>query len=110
MRWRLIPHGWLSLGTPVPVVEQVATTGTGGVNSRVAATATLVYVPGGITSTQRSLVWVDRQGREEPIRLPQLTTTGHIYRPMARVLRSPSLALKVRMFGCPIWDAVHRAE
>ena len=58
------------VGTPVPVVEQVSTTGTGGVNAVVAANATLVYVPGDITATQRSLVWVDRQGREEPIRLP----------------------------------------
>ena len=58
------------VGTPVPVVEQVATTGAGGVNAVVAANATLVYVPGDITAVQRSLVWVDRQGREEPIRLP----------------------------------------
>ena len=32
---------------------------------------TLVYVPGGVQATAaRTLVWVDRQGREEPLKAP----------------------------------------
>ena len=59
------------VGTPVPVLEQVVTTASGGVDVAVAANGTLVYVPGrGAAGVQRSLVWVDRMGREEPLVAP----------------------------------------
>jgi serine/threonine-protein kinase len=59
------------VGTPVPVLNQVVTTGGGAVDVAVAANGTLVYVPGrGGVGTQRSLVWVDRMGREEPVVAP----------------------------------------
>ena len=63
-------------GTPRPVVpDVVTTTGTlgGGVDSVVAADGTLVYVHGvGVSAGggPRTLVWVDRQGRETPIAAP----------------------------------------
>ena len=57
-------------GTPVPVVPQVATTVSGGVDAVVAGDGTLAYVSGGAATTQRTLVWVDRQGRETPIPAP----------------------------------------
>ena len=66
--------GTLSVvGTPVPVLEQVTMTGNGGVDAVVADNGTLVYVAGGVsgaTGPQRSLVWVDRTGREEPLPAP----------------------------------------
>jgi serine/threonine-protein kinase len=49
------------VGTPVPVVEEVFTTGTGGVDAVVAANGTLVYVAAN-TATARSLVWIGRDG------------------------------------------------
>jgi len=52
----------------VPVVEQVMTFGTGAGLFEISRSGTLVYVPGGGTSgtgTPRSLVWVDRRGKEE---------------------------------------------
>ena len=58
---------------PVPVVEQVMAAPTGEANFAVSRGGTLVYVPGGLgtqTVTPRSLVWVNRQGREEPIKAP----------------------------------------
>ena len=59
------------VGTPVPVLEQVVTTGEGAVDVAVAATGTLVYVPGrGAARAARSLVWADRMGREEPVPAP----------------------------------------
>ena len=62
------------VGTPVPVLEQVVTTGDGAVDVAVAANGTLVYVPGrGGAGAQRSLVWVDRMGREEPLAAPVRT-------------------------------------
>jgi len=64
------------LGDPVPVVEQVMTAGTGAANFSVSRHGTLVYVPGGAVSQgrgTRSLVWVTRQGREQPIAAPPRT-------------------------------------
>jgi serine/threonine-protein kinase len=60
-------------GTPVPVVSDVVTTNNGGVDAVVASDGTLAYVSGGgVTgpSAARTLVWVDRQGRETSIPAP----------------------------------------
>jgi len=58
-------------GTPVPVIPDVVTTNTGGVDAVVAGDGTLAYVSGsGVLGAQRTLVWVDRQGRETPIPVP----------------------------------------
>jgi serine/threonine-protein kinase len=61
------------LGEPVSVVEQVMTAATGAANFSVARNGTLAYVMGGVAASSsgtRSLVWVTRQGREEPIEAP----------------------------------------
>ncbi len=61
-------------GGPVPLVEGVADAGTttGAVQFSVAATGSLVYVPGG-SGAGWSLVWVDRDGQEEAISIePQV--------------------------------------
>jgi eukaryotic-like serine/threonine-protein kinase len=56
-------------GTPTTVLSHVATLTTGTAEFDVARDGTLVYVPGGPgISPSRSLVWVDRQGREEPVK------------------------------------------
>ena len=58
----------LAVGSdPVPVVEAVTTLGTGAAEFSVSRTGALVYVPGGATGGARSLVWVTRQGHEEPL-------------------------------------------
>jgi serine/threonine-protein kinase len=57
-------------GTPVPVVPEVMTTSTGSVDAVVAGDGTLAYVSGRVAGTSRTLVWVDRQGRETPIPAP----------------------------------------
>jgi eukaryotic-like serine/threonine-protein kinase len=57
-------------GTPVPVVPDVVTTPGGGVDAVVAGDGTLAYVSGSMAGTLRTLVWVDRQGRETPIPTP----------------------------------------
>ncbi len=69
-------------GPSVTVVPEVITTFNGGVDAVVAANGTLAYVPGS-ERTPRTLVWVDREGRETPIPvpprpylLPALTTDG----------------------------------
>jgi len=60
-------------GDPVPVVEGVSTAPTGEAQYAVARNGTLIYVPGTtntVAGPQFSLVWVNRQGREEPIGAP----------------------------------------
>ncbi len=63
------------LSDPVPVLEQVTTLGTGAADFRVSQNGTLVYVPGTLNGggAARSLVWVNRQGREEPTNAPPRT-------------------------------------
>jgi serine/threonine-protein kinase len=59
-------------GTPVPVVPDVVTTRLGSADAVVAGDGTLAYVSGGVVGlgAPRTLVWVDRQGRETPIPAP----------------------------------------
>ena len=62
-------------GTPVSVLPRVMTTTFGAGNYAVAADGTLVYVdmPGTASSagfSDRTLVWVDRAAREEPLAAP----------------------------------------
>jgi serine/threonine-protein kinase len=64
-------------GDAVPVAEQVTTLGNGAGQFALAHNGTLVYVPGGAVGgiAPRSLVWVNRQGREDPIKAPPRTYT-----------------------------------
>ena len=57
-------------GDPVPVVDKVWTGGGGAANYGISRAGTFVYVPQG-APRQRSLVWVDRSGKETPLSLPQ---------------------------------------
>jgi serine/threonine-protein kinase len=59
------------VGTSIPVVPQVLTTARGAADAVLARDGTLVYVSGNAgTGAERTLVWVDRQGRETPIGAP----------------------------------------
>ena len=63
-------------GTAVTMLPLVSTMGVGGAalagNFAIANDGTLVYVdlPGGVTTNARTLVWVDRTGKEEAIDAP----------------------------------------
>jgi len=57
-------------GNPVAVLPQIAVTQFGAVNFDVATDGTLLYVPGGAQEAARSIVWVDREGHEEPTKVP----------------------------------------
>jgi serine/threonine-protein kinase len=60
------------VGAPTPVVPDVLRTATGGGNFSVAGDGTFVYIPrsSAPSTPQRSLVWVDRLGRETAINAP----------------------------------------
>jgi Tol biopolymer transport system component len=60
-------------GNPVGVIEGVVTKASGAVSAHMAADGSLVYVAGTASTARRSLVWVDRQGREEEIKVPPRT-------------------------------------
>jgi hypothetical protein len=65
------PQRLLVTGPPVPMVEEVLQTATdGAAQYTVSATGSLVYVRGNPRAAPSSLVWVDRQGREQPLRAP----------------------------------------
>jgi len=58
---------------PIPVVSQVRTLNSGAAQFDVSRNGTLVYMPGssdGVAGVGRSLVWVDRSGREQRINAP----------------------------------------
>src|SRR5262249_7938570 len=57
-----------TVGPPIPVLSQVVTTADGAADFDISEDGTLVYVTGGVQSIARSLFWVDRQGREEPLK------------------------------------------
>ena len=60
-----------TIGAAAVVVPQVVTLPTGVAEFDIARDGTLAYVArGGTRAAPRTLVWVDRQGREEPIAAP----------------------------------------
>ena len=71
-------------GTAVPVVEGVLQSAiSGAAQYSLSGTGSLVYVPGSIQADQRKLVWVTRNGAEQPIaaparayRIPRLSPDG----------------------------------
>jgi serine/threonine-protein kinase len=69
---RFDPNRLETHGTAVPVLPQLAVTGNGAGDFAVAGDGTLVYVnaPGSLGATERTLVWVDRTGKKEPISTP----------------------------------------
>jgi serine/threonine protein kinase len=67
-------------GGQVPIVEGVAY----GFHYAVSDSGTLVYIPGqrsAVPSNQRTLVWVDRKGKEEPLTAPPNNYVGPRFSP-----------------------------
>ena len=58
-------------GTPIPILEGVLVTGGGASQFTFSNDGSLIYAQGGEATgaTQRTLVWVDREGREDPLGL-----------------------------------------
>ena len=62
------------VGTPVPVVDRVITKTTGGADFAVSRNGSLLYASGDPVTPVDTFAWVDRDGREEAIRVPP-----HVY-------------------------------
>jgi serine/threonine-protein kinase len=57
-------------GEPVPLLQGVNMRGGGNSDFAVAKNGTVAYLPGGSALATRTLAWVDRNGREEPLTAP----------------------------------------
>ncbi len=57
-------------GEAVPVVENVQGSSFGAAQYSISATGSLVYVSGGSQSDQSRMVWVSRDGKEQPLAAP----------------------------------------
>jgi eukaryotic-like serine/threonine-protein kinase len=68
-------------GDPTVLVEGVSAGSSGAANYAISRTGTLTYVPAAHSAPQRSLVWVDRKGRETLLNTPR--------RPYAQAILSP---------------------
>jgi Tol biopolymer transport system component len=86
-------------GGAVPLVQGIErAVFNGGANYAVADNGTLAYIPGGAVNQPRTIVWVDRSGREEPVGVPP---RAYVY-----VQLSPDgtrLALDARDEDSDIW-------
>jgi serine/threonine-protein kinase len=67
------PDSLTVFGGAVPLVQEVrrnAASQTGAASYGISEDGTLVYVSGGVGVVERTLAWVDRDGREEPLDAP----------------------------------------
>jgi serine/threonine-protein kinase len=65
------PQRLAVMGAAVPVVESVLqSASTGAAQYSLSATGSLVYVSGSVQSAQRRLLWVNRNGAEQPVPAP----------------------------------------
>jgi serine/threonine-protein kinase len=85
----------------VPVVEQVLTKTRAAADFSVSRHGALVYALGGATVTTRSLVWVDRQGHEEPIAAP---LRAYVYPRISPDGTLVALDVRDQQQGIWIWD------
>jgi serine/threonine-protein kinase len=65
------------IGDPFPIADAVLITPLGAAQFSASKNGTAVYAPGGTAAFARSLVWVDRQGHEEPIKAAP--PRGYVY-------------------------------
>jgi len=86
-------------GAPVPVVQGLLQSPfSGGAQYSISATGSLVYVPGGVQATQRRLVWVTRNGAEQPLAVP-----AHAYRAPRLSPDGRQVAISVEEQETQIW-------
>jgi serine/threonine-protein kinase len=89
-------------GDPVPVLEGVMTKPSGAANFDLSANGTLVYVAAGGTGLERrTLVWVDRTGREEAIPAPP---RAYLYPRISPDGKKVALDVRDEQSDIWIWD------
>ena len=90
-------------GTAVPVVEGVLQSPINGdAQYSISATGSLVYVPGGVQSVQSRLVWVSRNGAEQPLAAPAHAYVFPRLSPDGRRVAVGIAGIRSLKFGCTI--------
>ena len=92
--------------TPVPVLDAPATVGAIVGEFEIANNGTLVYIPPGAIATDgRTLAWVDRRGREEPIPAPPRT---YLYPRLSPDGTRVALDVREQENDIWVWDLVRK--
>jgi serine/threonine protein kinase len=89
------------IGTAVPVIPQVGTSNAGSADFDVAANGTLVYGLGSGFQGRRTLVWVDRQGRETPLKVPD---RAYVYPRLSPDGTRVALSIRDQQDDIWVWD------
>ena len=93
-------------GSAVPVLERLATKNSGSANFALTSDGSLVYETGDIASVgERTLVWVDRQGREEPLAAPK---RAYAYPRISPDRARIALDIRDQENDIWLWDVVRR--
>ena len=86
-------------GTPVPVLDGVLQSpNSGAAQYSFSATGSLVYVSGNAQASQRKLVWVNRNGTEQPLPAP-----AHAYGYPRLSPDGRRVAVAITELGNPVW-------
>jgi serine/threonine protein kinase/Tol biopolymer transport system component len=94
------PQRLTATGAAIPVVEDVLqSTSSGAAQFSISATGSLVYVKGGIQSVQSRLVWVSRNGGEQPLPAPAHAYLGPRLSPDGRMV-----AVAIQEQEAQIWQ------
>jgi serine/threonine protein kinase/Tol biopolymer transport system component len=87
-------------GTAAPVVEGVMQSpANGSAQYGISAAGSLVYVPGGVQATQLRLVWVSRNGAEQPLAAPSNAFLNPRLSPDGR-----RIAVGITSQGSQVWQ------
>jgi serine/threonine-protein kinase len=96
------PQRLVVTGTAAPMVEGILQSPvTGAAEYSFSGTGSLVYVVGGVQATQRKLVWVNRNGAEQPLAAP---TRPYIYPRLSPNGRQVAVAIEGRETHLSLYD------
>jgi len=101
---RFDPTGLNVTGESVALVERVLTKPAGAADFSVSGQGTLIYLAGDVAGPQRSLVWVDRQGREERI---NVVPRAYVYPRLSPDGTRIALDIRDQDNDIWVWDLAH---
>jgi serine/threonine-protein kinase len=92
-------------GNPIPVLDHVLMKPTGAADFSVASNGSLVYISGEAQANGQTLVWVDRQGHEEPIPAPP---RNYVFPRLSPDAQRVALDIRDQQNDIWIWDFTRR--
>ena len=89
------------IGNPVPALEHVVMKATGATDFGVSPDGSLAYISGDVQGGGQRLVWIDRQGHEEPIAAPP---RGYVYPRLSPDGQRVALDTRDQQNDIWVWD------